>query len=166
MAIVEENAVAAEHAAVLDLDPLILMALAGRTDEGVLVVKPDHTIPFYNPAFASVLDLPFPPESVTLADLHGRGLARRADGSPVPLDEQPILRAMAERRAITGCVYLRVNGSGLRPYTMSSVPFFDSNGELIGVANYVTEAEEPGRMLAEGDPLLASRHAHLDQGPA
>jgi hypothetical protein len=56
----------------------------------VIVVRADETIPFYNPAVASVLGLPFPPDRVTLADLRERNLvALRADGSPYPLEEQP-----------------------------------------------------------------------------
>ena len=48
-------------------------------------MKADESIPFYNPAVASVLDLPFPPEQVSLADLRARGvLGLRADGFRPP----------------------------------------------------------------------------------
>ena len=83
--LVEEYAVADQHSLASDIEPLVLLALAGRADEGVLVVKADESIPFYNPAVASVLDLPFPPEHVSLADLRARGvLGLRGDGSPSP----------------------------------------------------------------------------------
>jgi CheY-like chemotaxis protein len=155
MDLVEEHAVAADHPLAYDIEPLVLMALAGRANEGVLVVKADESVPFYNPAFASVLDLPFPAEAVTLTDLQGRGLARRADGSALPLEEQPIIRAMTEKHTVTAGVFLRVPDGELRPYTMASAPFFAPDGELIGVANYVTEARSPGKPLAADDPLLA-----------
>lgn len=113
MDIVETAAIAAEHSLSTDIEPLVLLALAGRADDGVIVVRADESIPFYNPAVAAVLDLPFPPDRVFLGG---------ADGTP-------------------------------RPYRMSSRPFFDPDGNLIGVANYVTDAtrsagpptEQPGR---------------------
>jgi CheY-like chemotaxis protein len=153
---VEEAAVEADHSLAFDIEPLVLMALAGRANEGVLVVKADESVPFYNPAFASALDLPFPAESVTLADLHGRGLARRADGSVLTLEEQPIVIALTEEKSVTAAVFLCVPDGELRPYTMTCAPFFDPDGKLIGVANYVTEAGAPGKALAPDDPLLVS----------
>ena len=60
--LVEQYAVSDEHPLATDIEPLVLLALAGRANAGVLVVKADESIPFYNPAFAAVLDLPFPPE--------------------------------------------------------------------------------------------------------
>lgn len=151
MDLVEEAAVAGMHSLATDIEPLVLLALAGRADEGVIVVRADETIPFYNPAVASVLDLPFPPESVTLADLRQRKLvALRADGSPYPLEEQPLARAFADRKAVSDVVFLRGQDDSVRPYSMSSRPFFDPGGALIGVANYVTEV-----VLTGADAALA-----------
>lgn len=144
MDIVEDAAIAGRHSLSTDIEPLVLLALAGRANEGVIVVRADETIPFYNPFVASVLDLPFPPERVTLADLRERKLiALRADGSPYPLEEQPLARALADRKAISDVVYLRGADGNIHPYTMSSRPFFDPDGNLIGVANYVTESKDP-----------------------
>jgi hypothetical protein len=107
----------------------------------VLVVRADESIPFYNPAVASVLDLPFPPEQVSLADLRARGvLGLRGDGSPYPLDEQPLARALTGRMPVSDVVYLRAADGGLQAFTMTSLPFFNPDGELIGVGNYVTSA--------------------------
>jgi CheY-like chemotaxis protein len=143
-ALVEEYAVADQHSLASDIEPLVLLALAGRADEGVLVVKADESIPFYNPAVASVLDLPFPPEQVSLADLRARGvLGLRADGSPYPLDEQPLARALTGRTPVSDIVYLRAADGTLEPFTMTSLPFFNPDGELIGVGNYVTGARVP-----------------------
>ena len=64
--LVEQYAVSDEHPLATDIEPLVLLALADRADAGVLVLKADESIPFYNPAVAAVLDLPFPPERVTL----------------------------------------------------------------------------------------------------
>ena len=136
--LVEAAAVAENYSLALDIQPLVLLALAERANEGVIVVKADETIPFYNPAFASMLDLPFPAARITLADLRGRGLALRADGSEYPLEEQPLVRALTERRPISDVAHLRLNDGSVRPYRMSSLPFFNSDGNLIGVANYVT----------------------------
>lgn len=155
--LVEEAAVAENHSLALDIEPLVLLALAERANEAVIVVKADETIPFYNPAFASVLELPFPAERITLSDLRDRGLALRADGSEYPLEEQPLVRALTERRPISDVVHLRVNDSTVRPYRMSSLPFFNSDGELIGVANYVTDSEHRGQTLDADDPLFAPR---------
>ena len=48
--LIEEHAVADQHSLANDIEPLVLLALAGRAEEGVLVVKADESIPFYNPA--------------------------------------------------------------------------------------------------------------------
>lgn len=141
MDIVEDAAVAAQHSLATDIEPLVLLALAGRANDGVIVVRADETIPFYNPAVASVLDLPFPPDRVTLADLRERKLvALRSDGSPYPLEQQPLARALADRKAASDVVYLRRGDGIVHPYRMSSRPFFDPDGNLIGVANYVADA--------------------------
>ena len=76
--LVEQYAVSDEHPLATDIEPLVLLALAGRADSGVLVVKADESVPFYNPAFAAVVDLPFPPESVTLSDLRASGYSGSA----------------------------------------------------------------------------------------
>ena len=142
--LVEQYAVSDEHPLSTDIEPLVLLALAGRANEGVLVVKADESIPFYNPAVAAVLDLPFPPERVTLADLRARGvLGLRADGSPYPLDEQPLAQALTGRSPVADVVYLRGEDDSLRPFTMTSLPFFNPGGELIGVGSYVTDAHHP-----------------------
>jgi CheY-like chemotaxis protein len=142
--LVEQYAVSDEHPLATDIEPLVLVALANRADAGVLVVKADESIPFYNPAVAAVLDLPFPPERVTFSDLRARGvLGLRADGSPYPLEEQPLARAFTGRTPVADVVYLRAADGSLRPFTMTSLPFFDPDGELIGVANYVTDAHPP-----------------------
>jgi hypothetical protein len=142
--LIEEHAVADQHSIASDIEPLVLLALAGRAEEGVLVVKADESIPFYNPAVAAVLDLPFPPEQVSLADLRARGvLGLRADGSPYPLDEQPLARALTGRTPVSDVVYLRSADGALQPFTMTSLPFFSPDGELIGVGNYVTAARAP-----------------------
>lgn len=142
--LVEQYAVSDEHPLATDIEPLVLLALAGRAEAGVLVVKADESIPFYNPAVAAVLDLPFPPERVTLADLRARGvLGLRADGSPYPIEEQPLARAFTGRIPVTDVIYLHAEDGSLRPFTMTSLPFFNPGGELIGVANYVTAAGHP-----------------------
>jgi CheY-like chemotaxis protein len=142
--LVEEYAVSDEHPLATDIEPLVLLALAGRSDAGVLVVRADESIPFYNPAIAAVLDLPFPPQRVSLADLRARGvLGLRADGSPYPLEEQPLARALTSRTPVSDVVYLRAEDGVLRPFTMTSLPFFNPGGDLIGVANYVTDAHHP-----------------------
>ncbi len=142
--LVEQYAVSDDHPLATDIEPLVLLALAGRAEAGVLIVKADESVPFYNPAVAAVLDLPFPPERVTLSDLRARGvLGLRADGSPYPLEEQPLAQALTERSPVTDVVYLRTEDGSLRPFTMTSLPFFDPGGELIGVANYVTDAHHP-----------------------
>jgi len=140
--LVEEYAVSGRHPLADDIEPLVLLALAGRAEAGLLVVKGDESIPFYNPAVASILGLPFPPERVTMADLRARGvLGLRADGSAYPLDEQPLAQALTSRRPVSDVVHLRNDAGDLRAYTMTSLPFFGRDGELIGVGNYLTEGE-------------------------
>ena len=142
--LVEQYAVSDEHPLATDIEPLVLLALAGRADAGVLVVKADESIPFYNPAVAAVLDLPFRLSALRCADLRARGvLGLRADGSPYPLEEQPLAQAFTGRIPVTDVIYLHAEDGSLRPFTMTSLPFFNPGGELIGVANYVTAAGHP-----------------------
>ncbi len=146
--LVEQYAVSDEHPLATDIEPLVLLALAGRAEAGVLIVKADESVPFYNPAVAAVLDLPFPPERVSHSDLRARGvLGLRADGSPYPLEEQPLAQALTERSPVTDVVYLRTEDGSLRPFTMTSLPVVDPAGELIGVANYVTDAHHPRQRI-------------------
>jgi hypothetical protein len=51
-------------------------------------------------------------------------LGLRADGSPYPLDE-PLARALTGRTPVSDVVYLRSADGALRPFTMTSLPFFD-----------------------------------------
>ena len=64
-------------------------------------------------------------------------------GRPYPLDEHPLARALTGRTPVSDVVYLRSTDGALRPFTMTSLPFFDPDGELIGVGNYVTAARAP-----------------------
>jgi CheY-like chemotaxis protein len=153
--LVERFAVAENYSLAVDIEPLVVLALAERAVEGVFVVKSDETIPFYNPTFASTLGMPFPPERITLPDLRGRGIAVRADGSEYPLEEQPVVRALTERRPVSEIIHLRLPDARVRPYWMASVPFFDPEGDLIGVANHITAIAHRGEPLARDDPLLA-----------
>jgi CheY-like chemotaxis protein len=153
--LVERFAVAENYSLAADIEPLVLLALAERAVERVFVVKWDETIPFHNPAFASALGMPFPPERITLADLRDRGIALRSDGSEYPLEEQPVVRALTERRPISEIIHLRLPDGSVRPYSMASVPFFDPDGDLIGVANYISDSAHRGEPLTDDDPLLA-----------
>jgi CheY-like chemotaxis protein len=136
--LVERFAVAESYSLAADIEPLVLLALAERAVERVFVVNRDETIPFHNPAFASTLGLASEAEQITLADLRERGIALRDDGSEYPLEEQPVVRALKERRPISEIIHLRLADSTVRPASMASVPFFDPDGRLIGVANYIT----------------------------
>lgn len=44
---------------------------------------------------------------------------------------------------VADVVYLRAEDGSLQPFTITSLPFFNPGGELIGVANYVTDAHHP-----------------------
>jgi hypothetical protein len=70
-------------------------------------------------------------------------LGLRADSSPYPLEEQPLARALTGRAPVADVVYLRAADGSLQPFTMTSLPFFAPNGELIGIGNHVTEARAP-----------------------
>ncbi|MDX6399670.1 MAG: fold, partial [Gaiellaceae bacterium] len=62
---------------------------------------------------------------------------------PYPLSEQPLARALTDGKPVADVVYLRAGDGAIRPYTMTSLPLFDPDGELIGVGNYVTDAQAP-----------------------
>jgi CheY-like chemotaxis protein len=145
MDLVEEYAVLDDHSLAHDIEPIVLLALAERADEGVIVVKTDKTIAYYNPAVASALNLPFPPERLTLAEIEARKPALREDGSPCPVDELPLSRALSDAKPVAGVVYLRDSHGAVRPHGMASLPFFGPDGDLIGIATYVTDVENDRR---------------------
>ena len=113
--LIEEHAVADEHSLASDIEPLVLLALAGRAEEGVLVVKADESIPFYNPAVASVLDLPFPPEQVSLADLRAAECSGCAPTGPRPLGRAATRARPHRKNARLRRVYLRSADGAMQP---------------------------------------------------
>jgi len=141
MDLVEEYAVRDDRSLAHDIEPLVLLALAGRSNNGVIVVKADKTIPYYNPAVASALDLPFPPTQLTLADVHERKPAFREDGTPCPEEELPLNRALAAAQPVADVLYVRDTEGTVRPYLMAALPFFAPDGDLLGVGSYVSEVE-------------------------
>jgi CheY-like chemotaxis protein len=123
------------------LEPLVLLAMADRGGDGVLIVAADGTIPFYNGIAASVLHLPLPAQRLSLSTLGERVRVVDEHGLPHGIEELPLSRALSARvatRASVTCEYI-ADGSQAR-FEMASLPFFSPGGEFIGVGNYLSAA--------------------------
>jgi DNA-binding NarL/FixJ family response regulator len=122
------------------IEPLVLLALAGHSDEGILIVKADETIPFYNGVAARLLRLPWPSQRLTLAGLRERVRVLDEHGLPYANAERPLARALVEQTAARAEVVCEFVGDGSRRrLQMISLPFCDPPGDFIGVGNYLSE---------------------------
>ena len=142
--LVEAYAVSDQHPLASDIEPLVLLALAGRATrrprrEGGRVdpvlqprrrIRPRPAVP------ARARE----PRRSACPRCAGTARGRVAD----PLEEQPLARALTSRMPVADVVYLRAADGTIQPFTMTSLPFFDPDGELIGVGNYVTAADLAG----------------------
>jgi CheY-like chemotaxis protein len=124
----------------LIIEPLVLLALADRDQEGALVIRADETILFYNGAAASLLRLPWPSERLTLADLRERLSILDEDGITRGIERLPLARALAERVPTAAAVVVQFPDDGARHHLrMTSLPFFDPVGEFLGVGSYLID---------------------------
>ena len=120
---------------------LVLLAMADRGGDGVLIVDADETIPFYNGIAASMLRLPLPAQPLSLSTVHERVRVVDQHGLPRGIEALPLSRALSARVATHAsviCEYV-VDSSRAR-FEMASFPFFSPGGEFIGVGNYLSAA--------------------------
>jgi CheY-like chemotaxis protein len=123
------------------IEPLVLLALAGRDREGVLIVDVDEAIPFYNSVAASMLRLPLPSQRLSLSGLGERLCILDDDGRPRGPEQLPLTRALAERIPAAAAVVCEFLDDGSRQrFVMTSMPFFSPLDEFLGVGNYLAAA--------------------------
>jgi len=78
---------------------LVLLAMADRGGDGVLIVDADETIPFYNGIAASMLRLPLPAQPLSLSTVHERVRVVDQHGLPRGIEALPLSRALSARVA-------------------------------------------------------------------
>lgn len=118
------------------IETIVLLALAERSGEAVLIVSADMTVPYYNKAAADILGLPYPSAPTAVEEVWRRAFGIYDDGSPRPFADRPMGRAFATGRPATDVVVLRVDGAA-RSLRVIAIPFFAASGEFLGVANYL-----------------------------
>ncbi len=125
------------------IEPLVLLALADHDGEGILIVRADESIPFYNGIAAGMLHLPTPARRLTLSTL--RTLVRVIDepARSDPIEQLPLVRALAARAPAGATVTCEsLDDHSCARFAMVSLPFFSPLGEFIGVGNYLATAPD------------------------
>jgi DNA-binding NarL/FixJ family response regulator len=119
------------------IDPVVLLALAHDDAEAVIVVSVDRCVLFYNQAAATLVGLPFPARRLRVFRLWDLWPSFYPDGRPRPPEERPSARALAQRQPFADEVYACTPGGSLGRYLVTSLPFFGTAGEFVGIGNYV-----------------------------
>jgi CheY-like chemotaxis protein len=132
----EEPAPEGEHR---EIEALVLTALQKTRGDGVVVVRADGDVPYYNARAANELRLPYPAKPIRLEQLRSAYDTRTPDGDPLPPDDRPIATALRERRSVEMQIALCRHGE-LVVLETTAVPFFDEHGNLLGAAHYFHRA--------------------------
>ena len=117
----------------------MLLALAAREADAVVVVDADGDVCFYSTAAAAgLLRLPLPAERLPLAELLAAHPGVGRDGRPARPGTSPIEVALAERRHVTGELCDVGPDGSLRIFNVSATPYLDGAGAFLGVAACLT----------------------------
>jgi diguanylate cyclase (GGDEF)-like protein/PAS domain S-box-containing protein len=144
--------------------------LLDSSGEGIFGADLAGRCTFFNQAAARMFGLS-PAEAVGRS-LHALIHHSRADGSPYPVEECPVLQALQEGREcrLDGEVMWRVDGTSFQTH-LSCMPLFEGgvpHGAVITVADIsgrkALEAERE-HLLAQTEALLAEATARADRDP-
>jgi CheY-like chemotaxis protein len=117
------------------IEAAILSALTARRSQPMFIVLPDGTVPFYNGLAADLLGLPMPPERSDIDSLREHFDILRLDGTPIPVEQRLMYRAIAAHEPLAEAVI--VEQGGRRTTTRAAVlPFFGTDGSFVGAAVY------------------------------
>jgi DNA-binding NarL/FixJ family response regulator len=117
------------------IESLVVTALQKAQGDGVVVVRADGTIPFYNARAAEDLGLPYPARETNLAQLRDAYAVHGIGGTPLPPELRPIAIALREGRPVEMAVEVDRGGVTVRLET-NALPFFDERGDVLGAAHY------------------------------
>jgi hypothetical protein len=124
-------------------DPLVeaavLAALTARRSQAMFLVLPDGMVPFYNSLAADLLGLPLPAEEAHIDLLRRHFEILRPDGTPMPVPDRLMYRAISEHAPLTETVVVAV-GDRRTTCRAAAVPFFASDSSYVGVAIYFESA--------------------------
>ena len=124
------------------IQTLVLMAVAARTGDAVVVVSAEREVVFYNSDAAELLGLPLPARRLPLDSLWRPTHAVYPDGRPRPGEERPLGIVLRTRKRHSDEVLWRIGeGDVLRRHRVTAIPFFDKAGTFLGVGNYMTPLE-------------------------
>jgi CheY-like chemotaxis protein len=112
-----------------------------RVEAAVLGALTARSSPFYNALAAELLDLPLPVEPSTIDALRGHFEILRPDGTPMPVPERLMYRAIGAHTPLTESVIVAVGGRE-RPAEAAAIPFFANDDSYVGTAIYFQPLEE------------------------
>lgn len=99
--------------------------------DGVIVLNPDQTLAYSNPAARAILDIP---DSIQTGDPYQKMPWTTVDDSdlPVPHEEMPIIAALLQGRETNNALFRIMNQQGdMKWLTMSAAPIRDRGGRII-----------------------------------
>jgi CheY-like chemotaxis protein len=123
------------------VEAAVLGALTARSSQPMFLVLADGSVPFYNALAAELLDLPLPVEPSTIDALRGHFEILRPDGTPMPVPERLMYRAIGAHTPLTETVIVAVGGR----HTLAeaaAIPFFANDDSYVGTAIYFQPLEE------------------------
>jgi CheY-like chemotaxis protein len=123
------------------VEAAVLAALTARSSQPMFLVLADGSVPFYNALAATLLDLPFPVEPSTIDALRGHFEILRPDGTPMPVPERLMYRAIGAHTPLTEAVIVAVAGRETHAEA-AAIPFFANDDSYVGTAIYFQPVEE------------------------
>jgi len=125
------------------IESVVLLALAERSGEAVVIVRPDLSVPYYNKTAADLLDLPFPGGPMTIDELEATRPAVGANGDELAREALPLRRALGSKRPATDVVTLDWDGRR-QVLRITAIPFFEADRTFLGVGNYIQPIADAG----------------------
>jgi CheY-like chemotaxis protein len=121
------------------VEALVLMAVAARVGDAVLVADAEHDVVLYNPLAAQLQGLPLPARPLPLAQVWQTARAVYPDGRPRPGEARPLAIALATRKPARDVVIWHdANSHEPRRHLVEAVPFHDPSGRFLGAGSYMT----------------------------
>ncbi len=117
------------------VEAAVLAALTARNSQPMFLVLADNSVPFYNSLAAELLDLPFPMQPSTIADLREHFEILGPDRAPIAVSKRLMYRAIDAHEPLTELVIVAAAGRETSARA-AAVPFFANDSTYVGTAIY------------------------------
>jgi CheY-like chemotaxis protein len=125
------------------VEAAVLAALTARDSQPMFLVLADGGVPFYNSLAAELLDLPMPVQPSNIDALREHFEILRPDGSPMPVPERLMYRAIGAHTPLTETVIVAARGLE-KTADAAAIPFFANDGSYVATAIYFQPLPEQG----------------------